>query len=101
MPEKSLFSIEAIIKRETLKPMILFSFGDKSFQCTPDKAIEHAMEIIKISEAAKADRFIVRFCLEKIGMKMQDIIAVLKEFRKLRSDNDEKPPDSLNGAGPM
>ena len=78
--------------------MILFTLGDKSFQCNPDEAILHALNIIKISESARTERNLIKFLIERVGIKPDQIATVVRQFREdRRKDESQKQSIDPNG----
>ena len=57
---------------------------EKVTQWTPAEAYNHAMAVLGCVEAANTDAFMVAFLTEKIGVPLEQIGGVLRDFREWR-----------------
>jgi hypothetical protein len=57
---------------------------DQVTQWTPQEAYNHAIAVLGAVEAANTDAFLVAFLTEKIGVQVENTVAVLRDFREWR-----------------
>lgn len=54
---------------------------------SPDEARNLAGNLNQGAEAAESDAFIIEFMLEKVGLRIEDAVKILRDFREFREKN--------------
>lgn len=84
--------VESLVSSSTREGVVVFKWGDRRGQLTPDEARAHALVILEVAEAAEADAFMVNFLREKCGAKETEALGTLiafRAFRKLRAKENQ------------
>ena len=82
--------ITSLVDCQTGKALVRIDWGPQSGQLTAAEARAHALRVLEAAEAAETDLFLVTWAPEVVGLKMEQAVTLLRDFRKRRDDQSEE-----------
>ena len=82
--------ITSLVGYTTGKALVGLEWGALSGQLTAVEARAHALRILEAAEAAETDLFLVTWATEVVGLKMEQAVTLLRDFRKRRDGQSEE-----------
>jgi hypothetical protein len=77
--------LDMIMAARNGEPYVKFQYGDRSFQLTPEEAIQHAFKILETAYAAECEGFLWEFLKPRVDLPDETLAHILLDFRKWRA----------------
>lgn len=88
--EPCMIWMESMVASQTGKPMVIFRWMTHVAQFTVAQARRHAIDVMRVCDAAESDAFLCDFFRTKLEAEPQVIGGIIQEFRLYRDRREQE-----------